>query len=659
MVALARAQPGPVTQAAPFVVTESLLTGSPATVTHLELTGVPAATRTTPQLAARAANFFESTNDAHSFNDTYSLRGLTNTPIFGGPAISFYLDDIPLGSSFTFPTSLAGFARAELHRGPSQNTVFGRAGSAGVVTLHTPAPASSAAGDIAASFGNFNAVNVSASVRSPAGGTGDAYVSAAHGTRDGYVTNTTLHRDIDYKNSTSALARVRVRPAPTAELTLLVTALRARDGVQPLVPLGGPFFTVTRTAEGVTDLDAFNAGLTAAFATPAGRFTATTSLTDWDLGPYNSVLAFGPAELNNLVSQHQRDWNEELKLVSDSQAALRWQAGAFYSDGSTDGAFTRDFGPFTYEQSTFRIDSRAVAAFGEATFQAAENLRLTAGVRAEDSRRTMHRVESVPTPQVFNLHRESTALLPKLAAGYTIDRSTSLFASLGAGYKPGGFSAFTGNRALAAFGPERTKTLEVGATRASPNPHVSATVRAFWYAVTGYQIERSFATGAATGDDYLVVNAPRARSFGGELELEWKPAAGLTLAADLGTTDVTLREFRDPYTGTSYHGNRAPYVPAYDASLHIDYAPATGWFAGAGLTTNGTTYYTEAENPTFGQKPYALLGAHLGYGNGRYRLTLYGENLGDRRYYSAITPGTGHGTPGAPRTWGIDATVNW
>src|SRR6266700_1094911 len=125
-------QPDPVIQAAPVVVEEKLLTDSPATVTRFELVNVPQVELTTSALAAHAANFFQSTNDAHSFNDTFALRGLTNTPIFGDPAISFYLDDVPLGSGFTFPAELSGFASAELHRGPSQNTVFGRAGSAGV-----------------------------------------------------------------------------------------------------------------------------------------------------------------------------------------------------------------------------------------------------------------------------------------------------------------------------------------------------------------------------------------------------------------------------------------------------------------------------------------------------------------------------------------------
>lgn len=656
--AQSRLSPDPVVRVAPMVVEERLLTESPATVTRFEFASSPQSELTTAKLGARAANFFISTNDAHSFNDTFSLRGLTNTPIFGGPAISFYLDDLPLGSPFTFPTELMGFASAELHRGPSQNTIFGRAGSAGVVTLLSPAPESTGTGEIRASFGNYNSRNAAASVSSASGGNIDAHASVAYSARDGYVTNTTLGRDIDDKDSLSGLARFRFRPAAGTEISLLVTALRARDGVQPLVPLGGPFFTVDRQNEGETNLDAYNAALKASFTTPVGLFTATTSVNDWDLGPYNSVLAFGPAELNNIVTQKQRNWNQELKLSSDAKAHVRWQAGLFYSDGKTEGAFTRQFGPFTFEQSVFRIDSKDVAAFGEATFKLSRALSLTAGLRVEDSRKKMDRREFVPVPQAFDLRRESSALLPKLGLSYHTNPLTNLFATLGAGYKPGGFSAFTGNRALAAYGPERTKTFEAGITRSNLEKTVGATFRFFYYDITGYQIERSFATNAFA-DDYLVVNAPRARSFGAELEFTWQPITGLTLAADVGALDVTLREFRDPYTNTVYKGNRAPYVPVYDLAVRADYRHASGWFAGVELTSNGRTYYTEAESLTFGQRTYALLGARVGYTAGAFRVTAYGDNLTDKGYYSAITPGTGHGTPGAPLTYGIEASFRF
>jgi len=656
--AMAQSTADSVVKLDPLVIEDHLLTDSPATVTKIIFDQQPFALATTTGLASRSANFFIATNDAESFNDIFSLRGLTNTPIFGDAAISFYLDDLPLGSGFTFPVNLAGFARAELHRGPTQNTVFGRAGSAGVVTLATPSASANNQSQLRVSYGNYNARQISADANTGSGGATDAYVNLNYAARDGYITNTTLGRDIDAKDSRSGLVRVRTRPSDTSELTLLVTANRARDGVQPLVPLGGPLFSVDRQTEGLTDVDAWNAALTASFTTPVGRLTATTSHNDWDLGPYSSTLGFGFAELTNNVEQRQRTWSEEVKLVSDRKSSTHWQVGAFYSDSRTEGSFERLFGPFPFEQSDYRIANRNVAAFGEATFRIAPDIELTAGLRLEDSRKNFNRVETVPTPQTFALDDESSAWLPKLGLSYDVSRDTQLFATVGAGYKPGGFSAFTGNRSLAAFGPERTKTFEAGVTHTSKDQTLAATFRVFYYDIDGYQIERSFAT-SSVADDYLVANAPRARSLGGELELTWRPVNGLTLAADLGRTDVTLREFTDPYTGVSYAGNRAPAVPVFDASLRGDYESPGGFFGGIELVANGRTYYTEAEDLMFGQKSYALLGAHLGYAHDKYRVTLYGQNLTDKEYYSAITPGTFHGTPGAPRTFGVEVAAKF
>jgi iron complex outermembrane receptor protein len=133
----------------------------------------------------------------------------------------------------------------------------------------------------------------------------------------------------------------------------------------------------------------------------------------------------------------------------------------------------------------------------------------------------------------------------------------------------------------------------------------------------------------------------------------------VTFAATLGITDVTLREFTDPFTGTSYAGKRAPYTPAFDANLSVTYRTGTGWFAGAEVAVVGKTFYDESQDPAFAQDERATVGARLGYEAARWRVSLYGENLTDERYYSLIIPGVGHGVPGAPRTYGIETVVKW
>jgi iron complex outermembrane receptor protein len=456
-----------------------LLTGSAATVSVVELDGQPTAATNVAAVAGQAANFFVATNGARSFNDVFALRGLTNTPIFGDPAVSVYLDDLPLGNGFTYPVELSGFDRVELHRGPTQNTVFGRAGSAGVLTFATPEPGASPQGELRAALGSFGARTVRATASSAGRGPLEAFVNANYSARDGYITNTTLQRDLDFQDSRSGLVRLRARPGAESEITLLTTYSRSRDGSQPLVPLGGPLFAVSRSREGFTNLEAWNAALTAACAIPAGRLSATLSRSDWELDPYRSVLAFGPgSELGNEVRLRQRTWNGELKLTGAAPSAIHWSAGLFYSDGRTDGAFARAFGPFLFEQSGYRIFASSLAGLGEATWPVGDRLTVTAGLRLEDSRKRMHRIETVPAPRTYENEVTASAWLPKRGC-IPPGEGKTFFATVGAGFKPGGFSAFTGNASLAAFGPERTKTAEAGVTLQRPGNALAATAGCF------------------------------------------------------------------------------------------------------------------------------------------------------------------------------------
>lgn len=623
-------------------------------------------------LAAETPNFAVADNRARSFGDIFSLRGLINTPFFGDPSVTLYLDDMPLGSAFMFPSDLAGFARAELLRGPGQNTRFGRAGSAGVLQLNTQVASSILpegsmslfpANQARASAGNYGAVSGAASVAA-AKDSLDTYVGLAGSRRDGYIRNTTLGTDIDGQDSLSGLVRLGWQATPQAKLTLLATGQRARDGVQPLVPLsGGPIYTVARSAEGRTSLDALNLALGATVDMEAGKLNATISHNYWRLDPYSNLIKFSPFfSLVNDVTQEQRLWNGEIRFVSGTSdpfavAGPRWSLGVFGSTGDTSGSAIRHLpSGFVTESSTFRTDVQSLAAFGEVTFRLSDKLALTPGLRVENNQKDFRRTEIKPAPHTTNLTAESNTLLPKLELIYTPEPKTRYFASAGAGYKPGGFSAYTGSSSLAAFGPERTTAYEVGATHEYGS--ITITARVFYYAITGYQIERSFLT-TATTSEYLVINAPRARSLGGELETEWRATKDLTLAAGVGATDVQLTRFTDPFTGTVFNGNRAPAVPVWNANLRADWHDAIGWFAGAQATGTGRTNYTEDEATANSQRPYGLLSAHLGWENARWRITLHGENLTGEEYFSSIVPGVKHGTPGAPRTYGLDVTVKF
>jgi iron complex outermembrane receptor protein len=260
----------------------------------------------------------------------------------------------------------------------------------------------------------------------------------------------------------------------------------------------------------------------------------------------------------------------------------------------------------------------------------------------------------VPGPGHFTGGETFDAFLPKLAASYALSAETAASVSISLGTKPGGWSAYTGNAALAPFKAERATAFEAGLDTALANKTIRLAARVFAYALRDYQIERSF-----NASDYLVVNAPRARSVGGELEATWRSTPRLTLAAALGVTDVTLREFTDPFTAISYAGRRAPYAPDYDAHLSATWRATAGWFAGTEVAATGRTFYDESENPLFASRAHAVVNARAGYDTTHWRMSLYGENLFDEGYAALIIPGVRHAAPGAPRTGGVEAVVKF
>ena len=605
-------------------------------------------------IAGGVANFQTESGGPDSFGGIFTLRGLANTPYFSDAAVGLYFDDIPLGSAFTYPTDLFGFASATLFLGP-QGTVFGRAGEGGVFELRLPESAAAWGGELGAGAGDYEAASVDFESSGPVGGHGDAMVAAAYTEREGYITNTQIGRKVDDERALTALARLRFHPTPAGEISLEVLAGRHRDGAQPLVPLGGPLYTVQRAQEGETDTDMLGAALKASFDTGAGRLTAVTSFTDWRLDPYDDWLVL-PPPLQSHLTQSQETWNEELHLASEPGGRLAWDVGAWFSDSRTLGAADRSiFGAIPYEVSDYHDTACDSAVFGSLVFAPAPGWQASLGLRAEDAAKDYYQDEQVPTAGVhYHFERSDNFVLPKIAINRAIARGLAAHVSISLGSKSGGFSPYTFNPALIPFAAEHAAAFEAGVDDTLANDRLTLSARVFDTEITNCQIERSFSPA-----DYFVATAPRARSLGAEIGAQWRPAANWTLAAVAGITDVTLREFDDPITGRSYAGDRAPYAPAFTSDLSLAYGARRGIFGRVDLVARGRTFYTEDEDPLYSQGAYAVLNARLGYEAGRWRLSLYFDNITGRGYYALIIPGVNSASPGPPFTFGSELVLKF
>jgi iron complex outermembrane receptor protein len=651
--ALAQTQSSLVVQAERYVVTETALVANATGMTQVRTSDVtPVAARAFAGLADNIANLHVNASGAGSFGGLISLRGLSNTPYFGDPSVAVYFDDIPLGNAFTFPTDLFGFSSATVWRGP-QPAAAGRAAEGGLIQFSSAALQEVAAGTLRAGVGNHDARQAALEYRTASGSKADASVAASYSERAGYIENTQLHTKVDDQQATSAAARVRLRPTPGSEVTLQVLVNEHRDGAQPLVPANGPLYSVARGREGSTHSLFQGGALKLAFDTVLGRLSSTTSRTRWTLDPYENRLVL-PPPLDSQLSQTQSAWNEELRLGTDSRDAVAWHTGAWFSDTNTNGAVNRAIpGLFPIERSSFALTAHTQAVFGDITLPAG-SWRFTGSLRAEQVKKDFARSETVPASGHFVANRSDGALLPEVSASLAINPTTSAAFSIGYGHKPGGWSAYTDNPVLAAFRPEKAIAYEAGVDSWLANHTVNFAARVFDYEVRDYQIERSF-----NRTDYLVVNAPRARSTGGELEASWHPLPEWMINGSLGVSDTTLREFTDPFSGRNYSGRRAPYTPNYDGHLGVTYHSTLGWFAIADLVAIGRTYYDESEALAFASPAHVTGNLQLGYEAPRWRVTAHVENVTDVQYRSLVIPGVGHVVPGAPRTYGVEVALKW
>lgn len=652
--AFAQAQPGTVVQAPQVIVVETLLSADAAGTSRVRFDATaPAATHSLGTLANRVANLHINTGGAGSFGDLIVLRGLSNTPYFSDPSVTVYFDDLPLGSAFSYPTGLFGFASATIARGP-QGTAYGRGGEAGVILLSSTEPGPVPAGELRVSAGNFNLRTAAVEVRSARGDKADVTVSASFLERDGYIHNRTLGLHVDDQLGYSAAARLRLRPTVASELTLQLLGNRRRDGAQPLVPLNGPLYSVRRTREGSTDSDFGGAAFKAAFDTSLGRLTSTTSRTAWKLMPYDNRLTLPPT-LDSRIDQSQRIWNEELRLASGAKSFVTWHAGAWFSSGKTDGDVNRAIpGLFPIEVSSFKLGSKTSALFAEATVPPNIGWTVTVGLRLEKTKKDFGRSQRVPAPGRITANASFGAVLPKLSASYAFTNETTASATVSAGAKPGGWSAYTANAALAGFRAEKATAFEAGVDTSFAGKTITLAARVFAYRIRDYQIERSF-----NAVDYLVVNAPRARSTGAELEVAWHATPRLTFTAAFGLTSVELREFTDPFSGRNYSGKRAPYAPEYEGHIEATYRAGKGLFAAAEWVATGKTFFDESESAAGMVGAHSVFHGRVGYETPRWHVSLYGENLGSDDHYTLIIPGVRHAVPVSPTTWGVQVVLKW
>ena len=335
----------------------------------------------------------------------------------------------------------------------------------------------------------------------------------------------------------------------------------------------------------------------------------TASVTGGTLGLPPAVY-----ELDSPLNDATRSkvWTQEVRL-SGGKDRLRWVVGGFYGNSRRHYAqdlFVDGFdtlaapllgAPDGFTQglrapkdhlffSNLSYHTKQYALFGEATASVTQRLDITGGLRYykfDDDRGMMFDGIFAQDSTGVALVTDTGAtrahgVAPRVIASYKASDALTLNAQVSRGFRLGGINdalnvplCTAGDLATYSGHPlwkdETAWNYEAGAKSTLFGGRASLNVSAFYMDIRNLQLTVT----AGSCSSRLILNAPKARSQGAEVEFSANPTEHLDFSASLGLNDSKLQSsLLDPSLNVISgikDGNRLPSVPRVQASAGATY----------------------------------------------------------------------------------------
>jgi iron complex outermembrane receptor protein len=621
------------------------------------------------------------------------LRGVGITAIGAGieNSVALYVDGVYRGVSSSDAVGLNNIAQVEVEKGP-QGTLFGRNATGGLIQVTTLDPTSGFAASAHAGYGNYHTVQSDAYV---SGGSdflaADLAVQLTH-QGEGYGTNLATGQDINRMDmNLSARSKWVLNPVAGTKLTLILdnaetdnsmSALRNYQNSPNIYYPGGmplanlPTLDVDDDAQPLRRMHEQGASLqldqemgsVKLVNTAAYRRDVYTYNVDFDLGPL-------PYSLND-TRQEDNQITEELRLLSDSTASLTWMTGLFYYGAHNGfepqniyftGTAVNPTKPVTHILNETVQTTNSLALFGQATQKLTDTTDLTVGLRYTAEKRALLGAETgylngVVPVSLANVDTNFRTNTPtwRLALDHHFTDDVNGYVSYNRGFKSGGYNVTA--PALPAYSPEKLDAYETGLKTQFLQRRVTLNTAFFFYNYQNIQVSR-FVNGSPE-----VYNGGRAHLYGLDVDATVRVTQGLTISAGLELEHDRFTDFPNadfflncahPYPtvcSLSANGKQLPQTPAASGTINIDYRIAV---VNSELHFNvneaaNSGYYYEPNNE-FKQSAYGLLNGSIGWTYSHYSVTLWGKNLTDVIYATAVNPAPTaiSAAYAAPRTYGI------
>jgi iron complex outermembrane receptor protein len=682
-------------------------------------------------LSGKVPSFYAETTTGRIFPRFY-IRGLGNIDFYLGASqpVSIIQDDVVMEHVVLKSNPLFDVQQVEVLRGP-QGSLFGRNTTAGIVKFDTIKPSEDFNARMSASYGTYGTTTFDGGV---GGSIADGLMfraSVLYQHRDDWVDNTFTGASADgtktpQKNAmggfTEKDARLQVLAKPNDKLTVLASAhARSYSGTSTLF-LRQALTKGSNKPNAPRDSVAFDE---ANNNVQAYDGEGTSLHIDYDFGPVTltSISAFesthgysrgdtdGGAAANfpvggvpNGFGQSQgrlRDLDQitqEMRLASNGDGKLKWQVGAMYFDSRDTTEFDQRGvflipGTAGYNPNNFVVLNdlnTSWAVFGQASYQLTDALTITAGVRdTYDAKKTvLKQTANTAAGAVTYTGRRYVRLTDEkpswdLSAQYQLNPDVNLYARVAKGFRgptiQGRSAVF--NADFTTADSETILSYEAGFKSTLLDNTLRLNASAFTYEVKDIQLNGNDSNGNG-----VLFNADKAKAYGVEADLEWRPIQNLMLTAGASylhseiddkrvyaqvcaLNGVVVCTVENPTikvganTFAQIDGQPLPNAPKYNLNFTGRYDIPMGAdgrvFVSTDWNVQGYTNFVLYKTKEFYSKGSFEGGLKLGYENlaHGYEVALFGRNITNEKNLKGVIENYMAAVYNEPRIVGVSISA--
>ncbi|MEH6584195.1 MAG: TonB-dependent receptor [Halioglobus sp.] len=535
---------------------------------------------------------------------SFVIRGIGTQAFSAGveASVSTLIDGVVLGRAGHGFMQLVDIQRVEVLRGP-QGTLFGKNSSGGVVHFITKNPSDEFEADISATAIEHGEYRLGGTISTPVTDTFGVRFTYGGIRDDGYIKN--VYDGETYNGGDSDTFRFKARWLPTDSLELKWSSdLASEDDSNQISTLRStpdPDIAA-EVLPVVASEENYKVNLDGEIFREVDRFGHSLEI-NWDIGDYtvtsisayrdNETLASGdvdarptnPSGFDQVESDQQDQFTQELRLTSPGDASLRYVAGLYLFLQTLDKQVTREV-VGTVTTSDYSVDTTNYAAFGELTYDFTDSIRGILGGRYtyDELEYDFQRDGFIPAPVApFSDGDDDSDFSGKVVLEWDVMDDAMTYASYAEGYKGQAYNVTFGTiPPLDPVDPELSETFEIGFKSKLFDNRVMFNATIFRTDYEDFQGQTQIDDGENSG--FALTNAGEVRTQGLELDFTGLVSENLTVFGGVAFIDATIESFENgpcsqvqkfngdcPEGSQDLSGGDLPYSPDWKINLNANY----------------------------------------------------------------------------------------